>query len=134
MEVDTDSNTMTVTDYKTGKPSLSWKGKTDYEKIKLHKYRQQLMFYKLLVEHSREYSHLTVETGIIQFVEPTSGGAIVELSMSFDPDELEEFGQLVQSVYAHIVRLDLPDTSSYATDYSGIVSFEDDLRASSIDT
>ncbi|MFI5212659.1 MAG: ATP-dependent DNA helicase, partial [Candidatus Saccharimonadales bacterium] len=55
VDVDTTNKTIVVTDYKTGKASYSWTGKTDYEKIKLHKYKQQLMFYKLLVEQSRDY-------------------------------------------------------------------------------
>jgi DNA helicase-2/ATP-dependent DNA helicase PcrA len=133
VDIDKEAKTVTVTDYKTGKPSLNWNGKTDYEKIKLHKYRQQLMFYKLLVENSREYSQLTVDTGVIQFVEPMNGGAVVALSIAFDDTELDQFSQLVQAVFSHITHLDLPDTSTYASDYSGVLAFEDMLRSQLVD-
>ncbi|MEI6851021.1 MAG: ATP-dependent DNA helicase, partial [Candidatus Saccharibacteria bacterium] len=42
VDIDEKNKTMIVTDYKTGKPSSKWSGSTDYEKIKLHKYKQQL--------------------------------------------------------------------------------------------
>ena len=42
-----------VVDFKTGKAFSSWdEAKTDIDKIKLHKYRQQLIVYKLLLENS----------------------------------------------------------------------------------
>ncbi|MBI3494759.1 ATP-dependent helicase [Candidatus Saccharibacteria bacterium] len=46
MSVDIKNKTISVIDYKTGKPAMDWKGATDFEKIKLHKYKQQLMFYQ----------------------------------------------------------------------------------------
>ena len=127
VDIDNETKTITVTDYKTGKPSLSWSGKADYEKIKLHKFKQQLMFYKLLIENSRDYSGYTVERGVLQFVEPTSSGKIVALDFTFDPDELKRFAMLIEKVWNHIVTLDLPDTSGYETRYKGILDFESDL-------
>jgi DNA helicase-2/ATP-dependent DNA helicase PcrA len=119
--------TVTVTDYKTGKPALSWTGKTDYEKIKLHKYRQQLLFYKLLVEHARDYRGHTVDQGILQFVQPTSAGEIVTLTTSFADADLEQFKKLIQAVWTRIIDLDLPDTSTYDQSIKGILAFEQDL-------
>ena len=55
VDIDEENKSIIVTDYKTGKPSTTWKGRTDYEKVKLHKYKQQLMFYKLLVENARDW-------------------------------------------------------------------------------
>ncbi len=55
LEVHEASKAIVVTDYKTARPTTSWRGTSDYEKIKLHKYRQQLMMYKLLVEGSRDF-------------------------------------------------------------------------------
>ena len=74
---------LTVTDYKTGKPSRDWQGKTDWEKIKLHKYRQQLMFYQLLTGHSRDYNKYEFERGVLQFVEPDQTGRIHALEATF---------------------------------------------------
>ncbi|MBC7943331.1 ATP-dependent helicase, partial [Candidatus Saccharibacteria bacterium] len=119
--------TVTVTDYKTGKPARSWIGKTDYEKIKLHKYKQQLMFYKLLVENARDYRGHKVESGILQFVEPSKSGDIISLTAEFDTTEQEQFVLLINAVWRHIINLDLPDISSYDKTLKGILAFEQDL-------
>jgi DNA helicase II / ATP-dependent DNA helicase PcrA len=127
VDIDSKAKTMVVTDYKTGRAVRDWKGKTDYEKIKLHKYRQQLMFYKLLVEHSRNFSNYTVERGVLQFVEPLHNGDIIGLDATFEREELEDFSRLLQKIWQCITTLDLPDTSGYSGDYKGILAFEKDL-------
>ena len=127
VDIDQEARTIHVTDYKTGKPASRWQGRSDYEKAKLHRYRQQLMFYKLLVEHSRDYHTFTVDRGILQFVEPTTADDIVALDLAFDEEELSRFTTLVEAVWRHIVALDLPDVSAYPGGYAGIVAFEDDL-------
>jgi len=124
IDLDVQAKTIDVVDYKTGKPSTSWKGKTDSEKIKLHKYRQQLMFYKLLVEQSRDYQTYKVVTSSLSFVEPTPSDTHISLSIDFDDDELHQFAQLVQAVWKKIVTLELPDISSYSKDYKGMLAFE----------
>lgn len=119
--------TIVVTDYKTGKAVNSWKASTEYEKIKLHKYRQQLLFYKLLVERSRDYSSFTVTKGCLEFVEPSQSGEVCSIELEFDKDELERFSQLVEKVWQHIITVDLPDTSEYEPTYKGLLAFEQDL-------
>lgn len=130
VDLNPEDRTMIVTDYKTGKPSNSWQGKTDYEKIKLHKYKQQLMFYKLIVERSRDYRNYSVEKGVLQFVEPTPAGDITALELSFTSDELHEFSKLIEVIWRHIMSLDLPETDSYEQSYKGMLAFEQDLLAS----
>ncbi|MNY16080.1 PD-(D/E)XK nuclease superfamily protein [compost metagenome] len=127
VDIDSANKSIVVTDYKTGKATASWQGKTDYEKIKLHKYRQQLMFYKLLVEGSRDYQTYTVDHGVLQFVEPTKQGNILALDASFTPDELMRFSKLIEAVWRHICTLDLPDISAYDQSYKGMLDFERDL-------
>lgn len=127
VDIDQADKQIIVTDYKTGHASTSWRGKTDYEKVKLHRYRQQLMFYKLLVEHARDYTGYTVKKGILQFVEPTGQGSIVSLEDDFSEAELDTFTKLVEGVWKHIKHLDLPDTSSYEQSYRGILAFEQDI-------
>ncbi|MDB5168394.1 MAG: uvrD [Candidatus Saccharibacteria bacterium] len=129
VDIDTAKKTIIVSDYKTGKASISWAGKTDYEKIKLHKYKQQLMFYKLLIEHSRDYNQYTVEKGCLQFVEPTPRGDILSLEASCTPEELETFRLLIKAVWKKIMTLDLPDTNTYEQNYKGMLAFEQDLIA-----
>lgn len=119
--------TVIVTDYKTGKPARSWTGKVDYEKVKLHKYKQQLMFYKLLVENARDYRGHTVTSGVLQFVEPTRAGDIVALQADFDSADQARFTQLINAVWKRIITLDLPDTSSYDPTLKGVLAFEQDL-------
>lgn len=124
--------TITVTDYKTGSPSATWSGKTEYEKIKLHKYKQQLLFYKLLIEHSRDYRGYTVEQGILQFVEPSRAGQIIALDAMLDSEDLEHFTKLIEAVWKRIISLDLPDISSYEPTLKGILAFEQDILDNTI--
>jgi len=118
---------MTVSDYKTGKPSRSWTGKSDYEKIKLHNYKIQLMFYKLLVENSRDWHGHKVESGVLQYIEPTPIGDIIKLTTEFDPTEQERLSTLINAVWKHIVNLDMPNISKYDQSLKGILAFEQDL-------
>lgn len=128
VDIDPVAKTILVTDYKTGKPADSWRGSSDYEKIKLHKYRQQLMFYQLLVTHSRDYNAYQFTGGILQFVEPRqSDGSILALEAQFDTEELSAFAQLVGAVWRKIMTLELPDISGYSADYKGMMAFEQDL-------
>ena len=127
-DIDKHNKTIFVTDYKTGKPSHSWKGASDYEKIKLHKYRQQLMFYQLLVESSRDYGNFTFTGARLQFVEPDiKTGDILSLEDTFSKEELAEFARLIGVVWQKITTLELPDISGYPADYKGMVQFEEDL-------
>ena len=125
--IDIDDNIITVTDYKTGRPARSWSGKTDYEKIKLHKYKQQLMFYKLLVENARDYRGLRVESGVLQFIEPSASGAILSLETDFNMIDQNRLSDLISAVWRHIIELDMPDTSGYEQSIKGILEFEQDL-------
>lgn len=127
VRIDNTSMTMTITDYKTGKPAHDWSGKTEYDKIKLHKYRQQLMFYKLLVEHSRDYRRYTVDQSALSFVEPDQSGEIISLTYTPTVEELQRFTQLVEIVFDKITTLHLPDISKYSPDYKGMLAFEEDL-------
>ena len=128
--VDINGQAITVTDYKTGKPSTSWTGKSDYEKIKLHKYRQQLMFYELLCANSRDYARYKFAGAVLQFVELDSRGDICQLDDRFSRDELADFQRLIAAVWHCITTLELPDISSYQANYRGMIQFEKDLISS----
>ncbi len=135
LDIDEAHKTVIVTDYKTGKAARTWKGTTEYEKIKLHKYKQQLMLYKLLIENSRDYGNkYTVEKGVVEFVEPTPAKQdIILLELYYDSTELEEFKKLLAVVWHHIQTLDFPDISGYEQSYNGILKFEKDLLAEKAD-
>jgi len=125
--VDEADKSMIVSDYKTGKPARNWQGTDEYEKVKLHKYRQQLLFYKLLVENSRDFSSFTVTQGCLEFIEPTQAGDSLSLELSFDQEEIDRLKRLIDSVWQHIITLELPDTSAYPPTLKGMLAFEDDL-------
>ncbi len=125
--VDITDGRITVTDYKTGKPSAEWKGKTDFEKIKLHKYKQQLMFYQVLIENSRDFAKYEFDRGVLQFVEPDSIGRIHALEDQFSREELDRFKTLIQAVWHSIISLDFPDTAEFEPTYSGMLAFEQSL-------
>ena len=120
---------MVVHDFKTGKAIASWEPSDAYEKIKAWKYRQQLAFYKLLVEHSRDFGGFNqVKRGIIEFVEPLRGN-LIDLTLDIDPAHIERLTKLIEVVYGKIINLDFPDVSKYSKDLSGILQFEEDLLA-----
>jgi DNA helicase II / ATP-dependent DNA helicase PcrA len=127
LDVNKTEKRLVVTDYKTGKPTTEWRGRAEYEKVKLHKYRQQLMFYKLMVEHSRDYGTYTVDKGCLSFIEPTRDGQVSHLEMAFEPEELAHFEQVLMKVWERITTLDLPDVSAYDPTLKGIQAFEQDL-------
>lgn len=124
-----DTGSVRVVDFKTGKPSESWSGKDDFEKVKLHKYRQQLLFYKLLVEGSASFNKkVEVIGGVLEFVETNEHNDLVKnLELSFEDKELQRFTVLIGAVWKHIMDLDFPDTSKYPKNLKGIQAFEQDL-------
>ena len=124
-----DTGSVEVIDFKTGKPARDWKGKDEFEKIKLHKYRQQLLFYKLLVEGSASFSDkLSVGSGALEFIETDDNGKFVDnLELEFETEEIARFSRLVGAVWAHIMKLDFPDISGYPRNLKGIQQFEQDL-------
>ncbi len=127
VDIDSNRGTITVTDYKTGRPVTSWQGHDDYTKYKLHRYKQQLMFYELLVRHSRDYTRYEFTEARLQFVEPDQEGQIHQLTAHFSEADLTEFARLLTVVWRHIMALDMPDISGYSADYKGMQAFEQDL-------
>ena len=127
VDINEETREMVVTDYKTGHPSESWSRGDDRTKMKLHRYRQQLIFYKLLVENSRDYSRYTVTAGQLAFIEPAQSGEVIILGTDFTPEEIERTRKLIEVVCHHIKNLDLPDISSYAPTLSDLIRFENDL-------
>ncbi len=118
-----------VVDFKTGKPANSWQGRDEIEKVKLHKYKQQLLFYKLLVENSASYAkRLTVDSVGLEFVEVNDQNKLVDvLEYQISSQELNRFTVLINKVWQHILKLEMPDVSKYPKNLKGIQAFEADL-------
>jgi DNA helicase II / ATP-dependent DNA helicase PcrA len=116
-----------IIDFKTGKALSSWKGKTDFEKIKLHRYKQQLLFYELMLKKSKRFRQLQITGARLEFVEPDQAERIVSLELEADENDMARLEKLIQGVWGKIQSVDLPDVSQYSADYSGILQFEEDI-------
>ena len=119
--VDNESKTIRVIDFKTGKPHARWSND-----VKAHKYRQQLLFYKLLVEHSHSFKGYEVDEAKLVFVEPDAlTGTMHELPIQFTADDIAHTKQLIAAIWQRITNLDLPDTQAFSKDLKGIIAFEE---------
>ena len=132
--VDAGNNELEVHDYKTGKPLEDWDNSDPYKKVKAWEYERQLIFYKILVENSREFGgRKKVTKGILDFVEPKKeNGQIITLDIIIDNEKTEKLKQLIEIVYKKIINLDFPDISKYSKDLKGIKQFEEDLLENKI--
>lgn len=117
---------MQVIDFKTGKAKYDWDGKDAREKITLHNYKRQLIFYKILVEGSHEFTDKKVNEGTLEFLEPVEG-EIKTLSYTISDKDVARLKKLITAVHTKIINLDFPDVEQYSKDLTGIIQFEDDL-------
>lgn len=127
------SDKVAVHDYKTGKALSSWDDKDAYNKSKIYDYKKQLVFYKILIENSRNYRHLKMVQGVIDFIEPKNGKNISLAIDMNDPEikDLEErVKKLATTVYKKIMNLDFPEIKEFSQDLKGVVAFEEKLLES----
>lgn len=103
----------------------------DYENIKKHNYKQQLMFYKFLLENSRSFKDKKISFGKLSFVDDKDN---LELSINFESDISKEewvnFKKLIIRVYKIIKDIDelqKIDISKYEANINGILEFERDI-------
>ncbi|HSX29034.1 MAG TPA: ATP-dependent DNA helicase [Candidatus Saccharimonadales bacterium] len=133
IDLDDKNRQLVVVDYKTGEPFGKWDlsaSINDHSRVKLHNYRRQLLFYKLLVDSSPDWGGKGwhTEQGMLQFIKPSPYGKITSLAIDYEPEELEHTKQLIIAVWRRIMALDFPDVSdTYSPDLKGIVKFENDL-------
>lgn len=118
---------LSVIDYKTGAPLANWRPAGAYPQIRAHLYKQQLTFYRLLLNSSAHFANKSVEKTLLQFVEPSEDGELLNLEYDVSNEDLERMRGLVAAVWKHVMALDFPDTSHYSLDLKGVKQFEDDL-------
>lgn len=116
-----------ITDFKTGRALNSWHVREDYYKQKLHRFRQQLMFYELLFSLHPEFHTLQSVSSKVAFVEPSRRDVYYELALDVSNSERKNLEALINVVRQKIISLDLPDVSSYSLSTQGIEDFEEDL-------
>lgn len=127
LEIDEKNKTVRIVDYKTGAPLSKWDNST-----KALKYKQQLYFYKFLIEGSNSWKGYSIEEARLEFVEPLKYGAdeiVRPLIISFDTKTEARMKQLIKNVWQKIITLDLPDIQKYPQNMAGIRAFEEDLLA-----
>jgi DNA helicase-2/ATP-dependent DNA helicase PcrA len=117
-----------VCDYKTGKEKKSWTGKTPIDKIQLHFNRQQLIFYKILIQKSKNYSKYTVTCGQLEFLQ-TTGESLAVLSTEITDDEMHRLERLVVAIHGRIQEHDftVPEHVLELKDLEAIEAFEEYL-------
>ncbi len=115
-------DTVTVTDFKTGKVKTSWENMDP----SLYNYKRQLLFYKLLVERSKTFVGTTVTQGVLEFLDPLAP-EFVDLALDMTLEDMDRFEKLVSVVYQKIINLDFPPITKYSQDLLGCITFEEDL-------
>jgi len=128
IDIDNEKKEVYVIDYKTGKPIEQWHGGSKEEKIKKWQYRNQLIFYKLLLENSSTFGgKLNIKTAGLEFVKTNKAGKICILKLEVEDRELKRMEKLIIAVWKKIMDFDLPDINDYSKDIDGILKFENDL-------
>lgn len=111
-----------VFDYKTGSSLKSWDEKEDNKKTKAWQYKNQLIFYKLLIEHSHDFSKYRVDFGLLDFIS-SKDGVVLELKM--EKDDVERVKKLISIIGKRISSLDFPFIKGKR--FKEIIKFENDL-------
>lgn len=124
--VDKNRTTLTIIDYKTGKPLSSFSTNDKTKALKAHNHKMQLVFYALLAQEYPQFSEYTTLEGQMVYVESDTKK---QLSLSYAPskEDVAHLRLLIEAVWKKIKALDLPDVSSYPQDIDGITQFEQDL-------
>ncbi len=127
--VDNSNKLLRIYDIKTGESFSDWKTKGDRAKIKAWQYRNQLIFYKILTEKSRDFSNYTTAQGFLEFIKSNSKGELVTLPLDFNEDDVERTLSLIKIVGGMIKNLNFPSTEEYKKTAQGITDFENYLLA-----
>lgn len=100
--IDNDTKTIEIFDFKTGGyHKEKWKSHAS-----LYQYMLQLLFYKMLVNNSREYQDYKVTRGHILFVAPDKDGEVHDKVYEYDEKDEAEFLKLLFAVYSLITSLE----------------------------
>jgi DNA helicase II / ATP-dependent DNA helicase PcrA len=133
----TTNKTLKVVDLKTGKPTKTWKSlingtaESSEAAERLKNYRNQLLFYKVLLDNSMEWGKQgwRVEQGALRYIQPHKGSDFSELILDYETEETERFKLLVRAVQACLQRGELPRIDSFELSIAGIRAFEEMLIA-----
>ncbi len=92
IEINKQAKTITIVDFKTGKPHAKW-SKSD---ATLHKYQTQLYIYRLLLERSSKFRGYKANSARLEFIDPDENGQLSPgLTIDFDSKEQARIEQLI---------------------------------------
>ncbi len=122
MQINEQTGEIKVFDYKTGKTMKDFDGYSSNEKVKAYKYKNQLIFYKLLIENSRNYKgKFTVTSGTLEFIdgenEPRS------LTYAITKEDTDNLRALIKAVYSKIKTLDFKSPDLADPDFADVMEF-----------
>lgn len=124
--VDSSDSDIKVIDYKTGSPLSSLTTRDKNKALKAYKHKMQLIFYALLMsEHLGPGKTGNIECQMV-YLEAENPNQLI-ISYTPSRQDMERLRQLIEAVWLKIIKLDLPDISSYSKDIDGILAFENDL-------
>ncbi|RTK94753.1 ATP-dependent helicase [Candidatus Saccharibacteria bacterium] len=128
--IDQKDTVITIVDYKTGKPLSSLTTRDQSKVTKAWRHRTQLIFYAMLLKNSSRFKAQEVK-GQLWYLEAS---ASKELIREYNPstEEIDELEALITVIWPKIMTLNLPDTTNYSADYSGITTFIEDLLTKKI--
>jgi DNA helicase-2/ATP-dependent DNA helicase PcrA len=107
MDLDRKSKTVTVADYKTGAGFYRWQlpqSATEHQRIKVRRYRNQLLFYKIMIDNAADWGRRGWKTqkGTLWFVEPERG-KIRNIELEFEQEEINRFAKLIGVVWQQVL-------------------------------
>lgn len=132
IRIDRKNKKITVVDYKTGSIPLNTKSeKIETSNAKIYKFEQQLYFYKILIENSPEFAGYRVESGVLEFIEPSNKTErTYNHTVYFEAEKEEHLKQLIQAIWAKIKAFDFEiNIEKYEKNKKGIEEFANDLIA-----
>jgi DNA helicase II / ATP-dependent DNA helicase PcrA len=112
-----------IFDYKTGKPLTSFNEKEERKKIKAWQYKNQLIFYKLLIESSSDFSNYIVDYGFLDFITTKENSTLV---LKIEKKDVERVKNLIEIVGEKIFSLEIPSIFNKKR-FKEIKDFEDQL-------
>jgi DNA helicase-2/ATP-dependent DNA helicase PcrA len=120
-----------ITDYKTGHPLTSFNTRDQTKVVKAWKHRTQLTFYALLCKQSGHYrSANIINTRMLYIEADTARGMALDYMPT--PEDLDRMTALIRTIWPRVMSLNLPDTTNYSADMTGITNFENDLLSGAI--
>ena len=119
--IDDRAKTVEVFDFKTS----SYRKERWKSHATLHQYMLQLLFYKMLLNNSREYRDYKVTKGHILFVTPDKDGELHDKVYEYDAKDEAEFLRLLKAVYELVISLRFVDDAEIFVAADERFSFND---------